>query len=167
MVLLPLVYLAIIGLVVAGLVYHAVHNVTVFQHLGADAGRLAGPRSSTWGPCLPARRWSCSCSSRSSPRAAARETARLEPQVEPLLHAFVDGVCASVGAPRPTRIEVNCDVNAGARREGPFLGVFGNELLLLTIGLPLAAGLTLKHSRACSRTNSATSRKVPACGFTC
>ena len=38
MVLLPLVYVALIALFAAGLAYHAVHNVTVFQSLGGTRG---------------------------------------------------------------------------------------------------------------------------------
>src|SRR5262249_17002501 len=63
---------------------------------------------------------------------------------EPLLYAFVDGVCDAVGAPRPARIDVDCQVNASARREGGLLGVLGGKLIL-TIGLPFAAGVSLKQ----------------------
>ncbi len=68
----------------------------------------------------------------------------LEPGEEPLLYAFVDGVCDSVGAPRPARIEVDCRVNASAHRDGGLLGVLGGKLIL-TIGLPFAAGVSLKQ----------------------
>ena len=68
----------------------------------------------------------------------------LDPGEEPLLHAFVDGVCASVGAPRPARIEVDCRVNASAHRDGGLLGVLGGNLVL-TIGLPFVAGVTLQQ----------------------
>ena len=68
----------------------------------------------------------------------------LDPGAEPLLYAFVDGVCGSVGAPRPARIAVDCRVNASAHREGGILGVFGGNLVL-TIGLPFVAGVTLKQ----------------------
>jgi Peptidase family M48 len=73
------------------------------------------------------------------------ETEReLDPEREPLLFAFVDGVCSSVGSPRPVRVLVDCQVNAGARLEGGALSVIGGELVL-KIGLPLVAGLTLKQ----------------------
>ncbi len=78
-------------------------------------------------------------------RPGKREKARvLDPEIEPLLFAFVDGVCTSVGAPRPNRIEVDCQVNASAHRDAGPLAVFSNELVL-TIGLPLAAGLNMKQ----------------------
>ncbi|MFI5457986.1 MAG: MJ0042-type zinc finger domain-containing protein [Isosphaerales bacterium] len=143
MVMLPLVYIAIIGLVVAGLCYHAVHHFTVFHTLGGGSAQVAAVIYLV--PLFAGATVVIFMLKPLFARPARREKQRvLDPQVEPLLHAFVDGVCASVGAPRPTRIEVSCDVNAGARREGPLLGVFGNELVLL-IGLPLAAGLTLKQ----------------------
>jgi len=57
---------------------------------------------------------------------------------------FVDAICDTVGAPRPARIAADSQVNASAHLEGGLLGVVGGELIL-TIGLPIAAGLTLKQ----------------------
>ena len=76
--------------------------------------------------------------------AGAKKERVLERDAEPLLHALVEQICASVGSPRPSRIEVNCDVNASAHREARFLGIFGSRLVL-TIGMPLAMGLSLKQ----------------------
>src|SRR5262249_51127323 len=58
-----------------------------------------------------------------------------------LLFALVHRICAAVEAPIPVRIEVDCSINASARLIG---GPFGRELAL-TIGLPLAAGLTMQE----------------------
>ena len=56
---------------------------------------------------------------------ARRSSGVLDPDVEPLLYAFVwDGICASAGAPRPSRIEVDSNVNASARRDGSIPGPF-------------------------------------------
>lgn len=68
----------------------------------------------------------------------------LDPSKEPLLFAFVDGICQTVGSRTPTRIEVDCEINASARRVGGPLAVF-NKDLVLTIGLPLIGGLTLRQ----------------------
>jgi Zn-dependent protease with chaperone function len=145
MVLLPLVYLALIGLILAGLVYHAVNHITVFQTMGHGRGDLQWALAIYVGPLIMGAVVVLFMLKPLFARRARGDKQRvLDPEFEPLLHAFVDGVCAAVGAPRPTRIEVNCDVNASARREGLLLGVFGNELVL-SIGLPLAAGLTLKQ----------------------
>lgn len=64
----------------------------------------------------------------------------LEPAEEPLLHMFVERICDLVGSPKPREIRVDCQVNASAAfRRG--LSSLGGKDLVLTIGLPLAAGL--------------------------
>jgi hypothetical protein len=69
----------------------------------------------------------------------------LRRESEPLLFSFIDRICDEVGAPRPKRIDVDCSVNAGAGFGRGILSVFGPRHLVLTIGLPLAAGLTLRE----------------------
>ena len=67
----------------------------------------------------------------------------LDPDQEPLLFSFIENICRTVGAPSPERIEVDCQVNASARLDnGPLAP---RRRLVLTIGLPLAAGLNLKE----------------------
>jgi hypothetical protein len=74
---------------------------------------------------------------RGKPRSLNREQ-------EPVLFAFVDRVCAAVRAPRPSRIDVDCDVNASASFRRGVLSMLGNDLVL-TIGLPLVAGLNSRQ----------------------
>ena len=75
--------------------------------------------------------------------AAARRPRILRRDAEPLLAAYIDRLCDALGAPRPTAIHINCDLNAGAElRPGWF---FGKPGLSLHIGLPLVAGLTLRQ----------------------
>lgn len=62
----------------------------------------------------------------------------LNPEDEPLFHAFVREVARTVGAPVPTRIEVDCSVNAGTE-----CARWGQDLKLV-VGLPLVAGLDLR-----------------------
>jgi Zn-dependent protease with chaperone function len=65
----------------------------------------------------------------------------LRAQDEPALFEFVDSLCRALGSPRPSRIFVDLRVNASAsirRWRGFFLGHMD-----LTIGLPLAVGMTL------------------------
>lgn len=66
----------------------------------------------------------------------------LDRRQQPLLFAFVERLAALVGAPAPDRIVVDCQVNAGAGLE---LGLLRREgsALVMTIGLPLVAGMTL------------------------
>jgi Zn-dependent protease with chaperone function len=61
---------------------------------------------------------------------------------EPMLFAFIERLAATVGAPVPDRVSVDCEVNAGAGLELGLLRREGSSLVL-NIGLPLVAGLTL------------------------
>ena len=60
---------------------------------------------------------------------------------EPLLFEFIEQVCRALGSPRPSRVFVDLRVNASASVAG-LLGFFLGRLDL-TIGLPLAQGMTL------------------------
>jgi Zn-dependent protease with chaperone function len=63
---------------------------------------------------------------------------------EQVLATFVDEIAWAVHAPKPKRIEIDCDVNASAGLGRGIFAVFGNNLTL-TIGLPLVAGMTAKQ----------------------
>ena len=63
---------------------------------------------------------------------------------QPELYAFVRKLCGIVGAPAPKRIDVDCQVNASASFDRGWRGWFTGDLVL-TIGLPLASGLTLRQ----------------------
>ncbi len=65
----------------------------------------------------------------------------LQPEVEPRVYALVHEVCRLVGASVPKRIELDCDLNASARFRRGLLSFFGHDLIL-TLGLPLIAGLS-------------------------
>lgn len=71
-------------------------------------------------------------------------TRSLTPTSDPLLFAFVERVCQAVGAPRPKRIDVDCEVNASASFRRGMWSMLGSDLVL-TIGVPLAAGLNLRQ----------------------
>jgi Zn-dependent protease with chaperone function len=74
-------------------------------------------------------------------RAKAPELITLDPTKEPLLFAFVRRICSLVGAPEPSRIDVDCQVNASASLRR---GVLSRDLVL-TIGLPLVSGLDMRQ----------------------
>jgi Zn-dependent protease with chaperone function len=77
-------------------------------------------------------------------RAPHAQPLALNPGAEPFLFAFVTKLCQTVGAPFPTRIDIDCQLNASASfRRGAF-SLLGNDLVL-TIGLPLVAGLNLRE----------------------
>src|SRR5262249_52685544 len=69
------------------------------------------------------------------------EPITLDPKAEPLLFAFVQKICALVGAPKPSRIDVDCQANASA---GLRRGLWSRDLVL-TIGLPLVSGLDMRQ----------------------
>jgi Zn-dependent protease with chaperone function len=69
----------------------------------------------------------------------------IDPKNEPRLFEFIEAICRQVGAPVPRHVQVDCEVNASAgfSRRG-IAGVLSRDLVL-TIGLPLAAGLTVRQ----------------------
>ena len=138
MLLLPLVYVALVLLAGYGVWLHATRNhwimgtgsaaVAVLGYLGPIvAGSLAVLFMVK--PLFAPR-----------PRRPPPRT--VTPDEQPLLHAYVEALCASLGAPAPRRIDVDMQVNASASfRRG--LGSFLGSDLVLTVGLPLTAGMTL------------------------
>ena len=69
------------------------------------------------------------------------EPVTLDPLKEPLLFGFVEKICALVQAPMPSRIDVDCQVNASASLRHGLL----SKDLVLTIGMPLASGLDMRQ----------------------
>jgi Zn-dependent protease with chaperone function len=69
---------------------------------------------------------------------------RLKESAEPFLFEYVAAICDSVGSPVPKSIRVNCEVNASASLRRGFVSLFSDDLTL-TIGLPLAAGMTVRE----------------------
>jgi Zn-dependent protease with chaperone function len=65
-------------------------------------------------------------------------------QGEPRLFELVDAISESVGAPKPARIDVDYQVNASASPAGGLLSVASGNLVL-TIGVPLVAGLSARQ----------------------
>ena len=59
---------------------------------------------------------------------------------EPRLFAFVDAICEAIRAPKPSRIDIDCQVNAAAHFRKGLSSFFRNDLVLL-LGLPLVAGM--------------------------
>lgn len=141
MVLLPLAYVALT--VAAG------YGVWVWAHVGTElfSGRGAG----VWriiayvGPLVAG---SILVAFMIKPLFArpAREAASLTLDLDrqPGLRALIAGICARVGAPMPVRVDLDCQVNASARLRRGLLSL-GQRDLVLTIGLPLAAGLTARQ----------------------
>jgi len=65
----------------------------------------------------------------------------LHPGAEPRLYAFIHAICSAVGAPKPSRIDLDSHLNASAGFRRGYLSFVGGDLVL-TLGLPLVANLT-------------------------
>src|SRR5690349_3556293 len=75
-------------------------------------------------------------------RARRAQPLAMNPALEPALYAFIAKICDLVGAPMPRRIDLACELNASASFRRGAASLLGNDLVL-TIGLPLVAGLNL------------------------
>jgi Zn-dependent protease with chaperone function len=77
-------------------------------------------------------------------RAPRAQPLALSPSAEPLLFSFIAKVCETIGAPFPKRIDLDCQFNAAAGFRRGVLSLLSNDLVL-TIGLPLVAALNLRE----------------------
>lgn len=142
MVILPLVYVAMIAAAAYGVHYWATHFTSLLQFRG-------GLRVTLFMAIVyltPLLAGSVMVLFMIKPLFARRgrgaSPLALNPGAEPLLFTFVTQICRSVGAPFPTRIDVDCQLNASASfRRGSF-SFLGNDLVL-TLGMPLVSGLNV------------------------
>jgi Zn-dependent protease with chaperone function len=148
MICIPLIYLAIVGAVGWGVWWHLSHNTPMLTATHNPRGTILmfvlylmpaavglGIVIVMFKPLLML----------GGGRAG---TFSLEPAEEPRLHAFVDMVCSLIGAPPPKRIDVDCDVNASASFRAGMLSLFLPGDLVLTIGMPLVAGMNTRQFAA-------------------
>lgn len=142
MVILPLLYVLLVAGIVSLIIAHAVFDLWIFEANVRGRGAIllvlvyAGPIVAG---ALVVLFMLKPLFARFPVKQATRSLTR---EQEPLLFAFVDKVCDTVHAPRPRRIDVDCDVNASASFRRGVWSFFGNDLVL-TLGLPLTAGLSL------------------------
>jgi Zn-dependent protease with chaperone function len=144
MVLLPVIYVALIGLAGWAVYYHAFHHFEPIMAWGSRNWRVMLIKFFVYvtpivvgliivffmiKPLLSRRR--------KPPQSLA-----LNPASEPVLFAFIDAVARAVGAPMPRRVDLDCQLNAAAGFRRGFLSFLGNDLVLV-IGLPLAGNLTV------------------------
>jgi Zn-dependent protease with chaperone function len=138
MVLLPLIYIALIAMTAWLVLWHIKNNTWIFSGSGGAVVRIIaylGPAIAGGilvffmiKPFFAAK-------------AKAPDPITLDKDKEPLLFAFIQKICGLVGAPTPRQIDVDCQVNASASLRR---GLWSKELVL-TIGLPLAAGLDMRQ----------------------
>ena len=150
MILLPVIYLMLILAVGAGVWHHAVSNTGITTSMTGSSGRQSG-KALIFGVTLyltpilsgitlivfmlkPLFSGTVDTSGRRS----------LKRSDEPILFDFVTRICRCVNAPVPNRIDIDCDINASASFRRGLRSFFSNDLVL-TIGMPLAAGLTMRQ----------------------
>ena len=141
MIVLPLIYLALVGAVGYGLFVFATENTDIFREV--DSGHLAVLLYIT--PLLGGGIVLLFLIKPLLAKQEARVPARvIKPEEEPLLFTFVDKLAQAVRAPQPSRIEIDCQVNAAASPRRGLLSLLGKNLTL-TIGMPLIVGLNLRQ----------------------
>jgi len=139
MVVLPVAYIALAGLV-GYLVYQ--HSLNAGEWLSGGSHARIGIRGGTLyyvgGLAIGGIVLFFMVKPLFAPRGRRMRPYSVEVSEAPGLHRLVRGIATAVGAPVPTRIDINCDANASASFRKGFLSFLGNDLVL-TIGLPLVA----------------------------
>jgi hypothetical protein len=146
MIALPLVYLSLIALAGYGVYYHAVNHTGIVTTDTVRNGKAKVAAVLIYlGPIVAGVVLIVFMIKPLFARpVGGGRTRSLRRESEPLLFAFVDRICETVGAPKPRQIDVDCEVNASARFRRGMLSMIGNDLAL-TIGMPLIAGLNTRQ----------------------
>lgn len=141
MLLLPLIYIGLVASAAYGVYWHATENLSVFSTVRSTKGALVV----YFAPLIiGATLVLFMIKPLFAPKAHAPEPISLSRDEQPELFALIERLCGTVHAPMPTRIDVNCDVNASAGFRQGFWSMWSNDLVL-TIGLPLLAGLNTRQ----------------------
>ena len=141
MIVLPAIYLALVLVIAAGVVWYAVAG---FTQLAAPA--LAFAKVALYcGPILVGLVVVLFLLKPVFARTVSdTQSLSLGHEEQPELFQFLGKLCQLVNAPPPSRVDVNCDVNVSASFRGGLRSLWGNDLVL-TIGLPLVAGMTARQ----------------------
>ncbi len=140
LVLLPALYLALVGALGSATVWHMLtHWTWLGKHPGvpmmlAYVGIGAAGLVSTIFLLKPFL----------APRRQPGLPLKLTKQDDPLFFAFVEHIAKRVGAPMPAEIRIDCAANASAGALGGLSGLLSNQLVL-TVGLPLVGGLSSRQ----------------------
>lgn len=141
MILLPLIYLAIIAGTAWAVWYHTVNHQSLFDEIDStQVAFLIYVTPIVVGVILVI----FMIKPLFAPRSSEAPPVSLTRDREPLFFDYIEKLCGIVGAPRPQRIDVSCDVNASAGFRRGIRSLFGADLVLM-VGLPLVAGLTLRQ----------------------
>ncbi|HEY7501251.1 MAG TPA: M48 family metallopeptidase [Vicinamibacterales bacterium] len=141
MLVLPLVYLGLIAVVARAVWWHVSANTWMLTSRGGGLWRFVG----YFGPIVAGGVLAFFMVKPVLARPARQiDPVPIELQEEPALFGFITEICRQVRAPIPTRVQVDCQVNASASFATIPISI-GPPRLVLTIGLPLAAGLTVRQ----------------------
>ncbi len=147
MILLPLIYIGLILLAISGVWWYAINGTAIFENSSRTSGRGGLALVLLYvGPLVIGALTVLFMIKPLFARPARSDRRRsLTRNDEPKLFAFVDKLCESVHAPKPKRIDVDCEVNASASFRNGMFSLFVPSDLVLTIGMPLVAGLTARQ----------------------
>jgi len=137
MVMLPVVYLGILGVVAWAVWWHAWHDTWII-HGWVGALLYIGPIVAG----IVLAFFMSKPFFAGTPPGPPRFT--VDDRTEPLLTAFIARLCSELHAPRPIRIDLNDQANASASFERGVRGFLAGRVVL-TIGLPLVAGMTMQQ----------------------
>jgi len=143
MVILPLVYVGLIGLTGYAVYYHAVNHTEMLQY-GRGRGKIAVFLAYLAPLVIGGILWLFMIKPLFARPARHVRRRSLTKQAEPLLFGVVERICETVKAPRPKRIDIDYQFNASASFRRGWLSFFGSDLVL-TIGIPLVAGLSARE----------------------
>lgn len=145
MVILPLIYVAMVGAAAYGVYYYATHFAFMLSSTSGGGRfyilKLLLYLTPLFVGIVLVFFMIKPLFARRAPRA---QPLALDPGINSTLYAFIARICETVGAPMPRRIDLNCDLNAAAGFRRGMWSLFGNDLVL-TIGLPLVANLNLRE----------------------
>jgi len=148
MLVLPLIYLALVGILAWAVYYHAFHDFTPIMHFGGFTGGGYFIIAKFLAYVIPLFAGIVVLFFMFKPLLAGRpkraQPLAVNPAENPLLYAFITKICDVVGAPAPKRIDMNCDLNASASFRHGFRSLAGHDLVL-TIGLPLVANFSARE----------------------
>ncbi|MFY9253950.1 MAG: M48 family metalloprotease [Fuerstiella sp.] len=142
-VILPVLYVALIALAGWGVYWHATENIAIAS-MGSGRGRVVAVMAYA----APIIAGGISVLFMLKPLLARQVEhggrISLNRNGQPLLFEFVEQICDAIKAPHPSRIDVTFDINASAGYSGGIFSMLKSDLVL-TIGLPLIAGMQLQH----------------------
>ncbi len=143
-VLMPMIYVGLIGLVAWFLWWHGTGNAEIMKR-PPNLGAFIFMNLLYFGPLvIGVILLVFMCKPLFARPGGSSRLVSLDPRREQRMFAFVGRLCDAVGAPHPARIDLSCEVNASASFRRGWLSFLEHDLVL-TIGLNLVAGQSLRQ----------------------